>query len=455
MKLFKLSLSALIATGSFSSLSAAPLEDAIKGIDISGYGRYRFQSDTYKTNAAGGLENSNFSGFNGNKNSRFRDNIHRFSLDVNFKATLDDNFFALIGLRYDTKDLVGSHAYDASGITNTHGGLTARGVNYGWGAKGYDSFSIRQYYVGFSGIDYTTILAGRMMAGTFFTDDIVGTGFKALVSPVEGLTLAGFFFTNFELDEHIGYLPIENPSYYPSSSGAYITQRNLWGLAAMYQNDMLDLQGWYAGLNKVANLFALNAGISYDINDDFSLRAKAQLAHTSLRGKFKDGHTDPSEPKAQSDMANSTFYAALIGASAYGFDIDAGYMSYGKKDKASLQVLEDKGRLITAGELLLNYTAFAGKHKSWFAKAKYTYDAYSLALEYVYDKAKNDKGIVGFKGSEWVIRTWYRYNDKLSFSAWYSIVSKKETSKDTLENGTKGYQKDKLNRFRFEARYNF
>lgn len=418
MKLFKLSLAAVVAAGALSSVSAAPLEEAIKDIDVSGFGRYRFQSTDTKP-AVG---------------QKTHDTFHRFTLDVNFKATLDDNFFAVIGLRYDSADIVGSHNRANSGIANTHGGLS--GTNGGWGGQGRDSFSVRQYYVGFTAIPYTTVLFGRQPAGTFFTDDIVATGLKVAVNPVEGLTLAGLYYTNFEEDGDLGMVPFS----LGEPNGAFIHQKNLWGVAAIYQNEFLDLQAWYAGLNKVANLFAISAGANYAINDDVSVRGKAQWAHTNLTGKFKDNYGRT----ALNDglVANSNFFGFDLGASFYGFDLDAGYLTYGKKDQISVHTLEDAGSLIKPGEELINYTSFSGKHKVWFGKAKYTYDAYSIGVDYVHDKVKNTGG--NLKANEWVVRAGYKYNDKLSFNAWYSMVTEKQDG-----------VKDKSNRFRFDARYNF
>nr|WP_321312600.1 major outer membrane protein [uncultured Campylobacter sp.] len=418
MKLFKLSLAAVVAAGALSSVSAAPLEEAIKDIDVSGFGRYRFQSTDTKP-AVG---------------QKTHDTFHRFTLDVNFKATLDDNFFAVIGLRYDSADIVGSHNRANSGIANTHGGLS--GTNGGWGGQGRDSFSVRQYYVGFTAIPYTTVLFGRQPAGTFFTDDIVATGLKVAVNPVEGLTLAGLYYTNFEEDGDLGMVPFS----LGEPNGAFIHQKNLWGVAAIYQNEFLDLQAWYAGLNKVANLFAISAGANYAINDDVSVRGKAQWAHTNLTGRFKDNYGRT----ALNDglVANSNFFGFDLGASFYGFDLDAGYLTYGKKDQISVHTLEDAGSLIKPGEELIDYTSFSGKHKVWFGKAKYTYDAYSIGVDYVHDKVKNTGG--NLKANEWVVRAGYKYNDKLSFNAWYSMVTEKQDG-----------VKDKSNRFRFDARYNF
>lgn len=416
MKLFKLSLAAVVAAGALSSVSAAPLEEAIKDIDVSGFGRYRFQSTDERLASA----------------QKSRDTFHRFTLDVNFKATLDDNFFSVIGLRYDSRDVVGSHARANSGITNTHGGLT--GVNAGWGAQGRDSFSVRQYYVGYTAIPYTTVLFGRQPAGTFFTDDIVATGLKVAVNPVEGLTLAALYYTNFEEDGDLAYIR------FGDASNAYIHQKNLWGAAAIYQNEMLDLQAWYAGLNKVADLFAISAGVDYAISDDVSVRGTAQWAHTNLAGEFKDnrGRTAWSDGA----VANSNFYGFDLGASFYGFDLDAGYLTYGKEDKTSVHTLEDAGSLIKPGEELLDYTIFIGKHKVWFGTAAYTFDAYSIGVDYVNDKVKNTG--VDLKADEWVVRAGYKYNDKLSFKAWYSMATAKV-----------GDVKDKSDRFRFDARYNF
>ncbi|MDY5115804.1 MAG: major outer membrane protein [Campylobacter sp.] len=437
MKLFKLSLAAVVAAGALSSVSAAPLEEAIKDIDVSGFGRYRFQSTD--TRPAIG--------------DKSRNTFHRFTLDVNFKATLDDNFFSVIGLRYDTRDIVGSHNKAYSGIANTHGGLS--GVNGGWGGGHGDSFSVRQYYVGYTAIPYTTVLFGRQPAGTFFTDDIVATGLKVAVNPVEGLTLAALYYTNFENDGDLANIQFDprvtgNPAWrYNSNTGAwdtrfgesaYIHQKNLWGVAAIYQNEMLDLQAWYAGLNKVADLFAISAGADYAISDDVSVRGTAQWAHTNLAGEFKDNHGRT----AWSDgaVANSNFYGFDLGASFYGFDLDAGYLTYGKEDKTSVHTLEDAGSLIKPGEELINYTEINGKHKIWFGTAAYTFDAYSIGVDYVNDKVKNTGG--DLKADEWVVRAGYKYNDKLSFKAWYSMVTEKD-----------GDIKDKSDRFRFDARYKF
>lgn len=444
MKLTKLSLAAILAAGALSSVSAAPLEEAIKDIDVSGFGRYRFDSESEKSRfgAPGEYRKDHKS-------------AHRFTLDVNFKATLDDNFFSVIGLRYDAKDNTGSHKRYIGGIEEQISGLTNQSVT---GDQGKGLW-IRQYYVGFTGIPDTTVLFGRQPAGTFFTDDIVATGLKVANTSIPGVTLAGVFYTNFEGDDgdlgkvYFNPLNIDSKGE-PNRDSAYIHQKNLWGVAAIGSFDWFSFQLWYAGLHKVAHLFAGELAANYAVSDDVSVRGKVQVAGTSLTKTFKDNYKYTLkvggltyDDKAKSAVSGSTFVGVDLGVSAYGFDADVGFARYGKKDKVSVHTLEDQGGLISAGEDLLNYANFSGKHTVWFAKGMYTYDAYSVGLDYVYDKAKHTDAKT--TGQEFVARLGYKYSQKLNFKAWYSWITEKYSPKDE-ENW-----KNRKNHFRFEARYNF
>ena len=94
MKLVKMSLAAIVAAGALSSVaSATPLEEAIKNVDVSGFARYRYDNTT--TNYTG----KNNVGQDESKGS------HRFTSYVDFKAALDDNFYGILGLRYDSRDI--------------------------------------------------------------------------------------------------------------------------------------------------------------------------------------------------------------------------------------------------------------------------------------------------------------------------------------------------------------
>ena len=196
MKLFKMSLAAVVALGALSSVaSATPLEEAIKDVDVSGFGRYRYDS----TNTENTTKNATTNVETKTKNS---DAFHRFTLDANFKAALDDNFFSVVGVRYDARDISGDHRNVNVG-SNVNG--FRQGVNsgsHGWGGSNGESFSVRQYYVGYQ-VDALTLLAGRQPLGTYFTDDMLGTGIKAVYSGVDGMTFAALAMDDLEDDGDI------------------------------------------------------------------------------------------------------------------------------------------------------------------------------------------------------------------------------------------------------------
>lgn len=415
----KLSLAIIVAISAFSSINAAPLEDAIKDIDVSGFGRYRYQS----TRTHGSLP--------ANKSV---DAHHRFTLDVNFKATLDDNFFSVIGVRYDSADVSGTGVNRAyKGITNNRGGLM--GINSGpnkngWGGSG-DSFAIRQYYIGFTGIPDTTVLLGRQTIGGFFADDAVGTGMLVLNNSIEGLTFGLIAYDNIEDEADEGAVP--------DPYDAFIYQNNLYGASIIANYDWFFAQAWYGHLQNVANFWVIDIDPRIKISDDISLRARVNVGGTHLTGRMKD---------ASPLNGNSMFYAINLGGTFSYFDIDAGFISFGKKNHRSAHALEHHAKYIFAGEELLHYEAFSGKNTAWFVKAGVNYEGYSVGVDYVHDKIKADPvhGGQDVKASEIVARAGYRYNDKLSFKAWYSFITKKE-----VDTGLK----EKSDRFRFDATYNF
>jgi len=59
MKLAKLSLAAIIAAGAFSVANATSLEDAIKGVDLSGMVRLRFYNNDVDKSAPAGTHDQN------------------------------------------------------------------------------------------------------------------------------------------------------------------------------------------------------------------------------------------------------------------------------------------------------------------------------------------------------------------------------------------------------------
>ncbi|WP_096020875.1 major outer membrane protein [Campylobacter lanienae] len=435
MKLVKLSLAAIVAAGALSSVaSAASLEEAIKNVDVSGYARYRFDSKNTTTDDT--------------------KNYHRFTTDANFKAALDDNFFGVIGFRYDSRDASGERVNAATQVGVNDNGYD----NYG------QTFNVRQYYLGYTAGN-TTIQAGRQVLGTFFTDDMVGTGIKVLNSDISGLTLAAIAFDNLQGTD--GDMGTRNLVIGSNDSIEHVYDRNLYGVAAIGSYDPVSFQVWYAALDSVAQLYALDVTLGANLGGaDLSLQAQyagSTMWANNARGQgttrqIVDATTTPSSvvdvyvPGAAVELDDAQFLAVKAGAKAFGFDGSVGYVNINTQGKGrSLISLEDQGSFITAGEDLLDYTLIDADQSIYFVTAGYTFaDKVRVGADYVgarldYDNrgAINGKALNNYTDAyEAVARVDYKYSKKLNFKTWYSYIDRDNNEDDAKH-------------LRFEARYNF
>ncbi|WP_086254323.1 porin [Campylobacter vicugnae] len=408
MKLVKLSLAAIVAAGALTSVaSAASLEEAIKNVDVTGYARYRFDSKDNGSDTA---------------------NKHRFTSDVNFKSALDDNFFGVLGFRYDSVDLSGERFLAETNVGHSDNGND----NFG------QTFNVRQVYLGYTAGN-TTITAGRQVLGTFFTDDMVGTGIKVLNSDISGLTLAAVAFDNLQDDGDIGTSALLLGSKNVNRP-EHVYDRNLYGVAAIGSYDPVSFQLWYAALDSVAQLYVADVTVGASLGDvDLSLQA--QVAGSSMWAD-NAGVFDNNGMINSVALDDAIFWAAELGAKAFGFDASVGYVQF-DSDEISLISFEDQGSFIDAGEDLLNYTAFAGDNKYWFLTAGYTFaDKVRVGADYVAGEGSNGVVARDVDRYEAVARVDYKYSKKLNFKAWYSYINQ--------ENG-----QDDAKHLRFEARYNF
>ena len=406
MKLTKISLAALVALGAFSSVaSATPLEEAIKNVDLSGMARYRYthvhdydkkQKNVSKSNDAG----------------------HNFKMITNFKAAIDDNFFGVVGLRYNATDKSGDNAGAGTDKTNT--------------TKG---FGVHQFYLGYK-IGGTTITAGKQEIGSYFTDDAIGTGVRVVNQDIEGLTLTALAFDAIEGDdtESDGKL-YEKTGYL----GSYDVG-NLYaaGIAGSYSP--IDFQLWYGTLTNLADVLAADVSAKFDITDNFGLGARLNYVNSTADKEAKNilGYND------------GNFYAGELSTSLFGLDLAAGYIGWKAQDKGvSAFTFEDQGGLITAGEDVFDWTYAEGKGNFFYATSAYTFDKFTVGLDYVKGTQKTSGGAgnpdVKDKVEEFVPRFAYQYNKKLTFSSFYSFQTHK------LPDDVK----TKEDKFRFEAKYSF
>ncbi|MCD8213005.1 MAG: major outer membrane protein [Campylobacter sp.] len=397
MKLTKISLAALVALGAFSSVaSATPLEEAIKNVDLSGFARYRYTND--KEHGAVSQKDSSAT--------------HNFKFITNFKAAIDDNFFGVIGLRYNASDDSGNKNANTTDKTDTT-----------------DKFAVHQFYLGYT-IGNTTITAGKQYTATYFDDDQVGTGIRIVNQDIEGLTLTAVAFDALEENdvESDGALH-ENHTYGSFNAG------NLYaaGIAGSY--DPINFQLWYASLTNLADLLAVDVDANFDITEDVAIGARINYVNSNVDSDVKGRAIIP-------DYNDGNFYAGELTTALFGVDFKVGYMGWKAKDHGVTSFsFEDQGQLIDIGELTLDHTLAAGKANFVYGALGYTYDKFFVGVEYLRGNVKTPTKI---KYEEITPRLAYQYSKKLEFSSYYAFQTKKYDG-----------DKAKQDELRFEAKYSF
>ena len=429
MKLTKISLAALVALGAFSSVaSATPLEEAIKNVDLSGFARYRYTNNK-KTG-----EYSNTKTESGSKAG------HNFKMVTNFKAAIDDNFFGVIGLRYNATDNSGDNTQDDQGSAGKGTDKTDTTTGFG----------VHQFYLGYK-IGGTTITAGKQEIGSYFTDDAVGTGIKVVNQDIEGLTLAAAAFDAIEDNEDES-----NGTLYEITKGVRSLKAydvgNLYAAAVIGSYDPINFQLWYGSLTNLADLLAADVSANFAISDDVSLGGRINYVNSNADIDAKSFAPLSKSIDASNGVANyndGNFYAGELTASLFGLDARLGYMGWKVQDKGVTSFsFEDQGGLINVGELTLDHTWADGKANLIYATAGYTFDKFTVGADYIKGHIKH-AAAVGKNGKEKVEeitpRFAYQYSKKLEFSSYYAFKTSKFADQD----------KKKEDQFRFEAKYSF
>ncbi|EFN3334362.1 major outer membrane protein [Campylobacter coli] len=400
MKLVKLSLVAALAAGAFSVANATPLEEAIKDIDVSGVLRYRYETSNEWSDINGVAQNEG-SGISGKQD-------HKYRAQLNFSGAIADNFKAFVQLDYSAKD----------GGYGTNNGSTTRS----YAADNSSTLNVRQLYLTYTDENVaTSVILGKQQLNTIWTDNaidgLVGTGVKVVNNSIDGLTLAAFAVDSYNRDEQGGEL------------GKVLNfSENLYGAAAIgsYEvfNGQLNPQLWLAYMTDNAFFYALDAAYNTTIFDGVNWTLEGAYLGNSLDNERKD-----------LGNGNGNFFALNGSIEVNGWDATLGGLYYGKKDKATVTVIEDQGNLgsLLAGEEIF-YTngsklnGDTGRNIFGFVKAGYTFnETVRVGADFVYGGTKTENHSGGDK-LEAVARVDYKYSPKLNFSAFYSYVN---VDKDT------------------------
>ncbi|MGJ9199407.1 major outer membrane protein [Campylobacter coli] len=400
MKLVKLSLVAALAAGAFSVANATPLEEAIKDIDVSGVLRYRYETSNEWSDINGVAQNEG-SGISGKQD-------HKYRAQLNFSGAIADNFKAFVQLDYNAKD----------GGYGANNGSTTRS----YAADNSSTLNVRQLYLTYTDENVaTSVILGKQQLNTIWTDNaidgLVGTGVKVVNNSIDGLTLAAFAVDSYNSDEQGGEL------------GRVLNfSENLYGAAAIgsYEvfNGQLNPQLWLAYMTDNAFFYALDAAYNTTIFDGVNWTLEGAYLGNSLDNERKD-----------LGNGNGNFFALNGSIEVNGWDATLGGLYYGKKDKATVTVIEDQGNLgsLLAGEEIFytsgsNLNGDTGRNIFGFVKAGYTFnETVRVGADFVYGGTKTENHSGGDK-LEAVARVDYKYSPKLNFSAFYSYVN---VDKDT------------------------
>ncbi|ECQ1444820.1 major outer membrane protein [Campylobacter coli] len=405
MKLVKLSLVAALAAGAFSVANATPLEEAIKDIDVSGVLRYRYETSNEWSN------NDYLSGISGKQK-------HKYRAQVNFSGAIADNFKAFVQLDYNAAD--GGYGTPADNLSNTK-----------------TSLNVRQLYLTYTDENVaTSVILGKQQLNTIWTDNaidgLVGTGIKVVNNSIDGLTLAAFAVDSYNSDEQT--LPtVTNGTITANGELGNVLDfsENLYGAAAIgsYEvfNGQLNPQLWLAYMTDNAFFYAIDAAYSTTIFDGVNWTLEGAYLGNSLDNERKD-----------LGNGNGNFFALNGSIEVNGWDATLGGLYYGKKDKATVTVIEDQGNLgsLLAGEEIF-YTqgsqlnGSTGRNIFGYVKAGYTFnETVRVGADFVYGGTKTELGNGGDK-LEAVARVDYKYSPKLNFSAFYSYVNVDNDTQDS------------------------
>lgn len=440
MKNIKISLIAVITATSFSSLGATPLEEAIKDVDVSGSLRYRYDSfvPNFKDGESGTLYESDLSG----------SQRHEFRALLTTSVSLGDGFKA-----------VGTLNYNPDGETD--GGF------YG-GAQTKLPIYLEEAYLRYDSnpIFATSILLGRQRLGTIWTDNDSLSGSVGMKAQLINKALPGVTLTAFAVDsvnddgDFIGANTAFSAGKYPTMKDAIFAQ-NLYGAAVLLdygESVGLTGQAWFGYVNDRMAMYAVDLGYTLDFKDAGSLSVQAQYLANNRLSYLKSAEFTGA---AGSEMAGGALYTIATGVEFLGFDASVGYTAYGKKDKFSVNVLEDMGDIITAGEEIQNTSGSSlhgdiGANQFVFGGLGYTIaDLVRVGVDYAWGQTKRvgaESKDIKDKKQEIVGRLEYKHSDNLAFSGFYSYLTHKS---DEFTDSKGDKQTQKQNSIRFEARYDF
>jgi hypothetical protein len=366
MKLAKLSLAAIVAVGTMTSVaSATPLEEAIKGVELNGMLRYRWYNESDEGQVPGGSAS----------------NRYRLSSSFGFTIPLADNFTAKVGLS-------ANHSDNTKSATSSGKDLS------------YSTWHLKY------ATDAYNVTFGRMALNTPWTDPgfggSKGTGVLGMYTGLEGWAFAAAVFNSTDNASGEG-------TYLADDIKDKFDNRDLYVAAAIGSVGPVNLQVWGA---KMTDFF------------DSSVFAQADVAYEGFTFKVQANQLELAK---SADAAlglkddKGLFWGVEAGFGMNGFKVGAGYTQ--NDDEMPIYTLNaDDAGMIKAGKQIYYETTNALDAETMFINAGYSFDKYRVGAGYVDASIKEGVGDTkDYDKDETYFDLGYKYSKKLDFSAYYSI----------------------------------
>lgn len=472
MKLVKFSLVAALAVGSMSVLDAKPLEEAIKDVDISGHMRYRYDSVSVKS-GTNRIDPSASGKTIGGKQH------HKFRSAVKAGVAMGDGFKAVGELYYNN---------------DTNGGYL------GEGTQTKNPIVLKQAYLQYDNTNVgLSAMLGRQELGTIWTADLTGMAAKVFLTPADGLTVGVFAVDSFEaygnydgtkaageqysFTAHDGdvadfgvYIPAKDETGKADDSAAFINGRlfknNMYGAAVLGDFGPAKVQVWGNYWDKTATLYAVQANLGLAMGGGNELGFKVAYLGNTLDGVFKK------DTGTQEVAGNGNLVDVRATAKFAGLDAKIGGIYFGKKEKFTINTLEDPSGsdLYIGRQMFYNKGSWlalsAGQNIFGYVGVGYTLPAdirigvqgvfgqttAAAAVDKTADSAKNGAGTK----YELAADIGYKVNKNLNFTLWYSHIESSAKVEKAYDAGTDTYVsidstkvKGTKDAVRFEALYKF
>jgi len=411
----KLSLAALVAMGSMSFVSATPLTEAIKNVDLSGMLRIRFYHENPET---------------GNDSTKWRTNAVFI-----FKVPVSENINFVF--RNSTQTLLKNTESNDNNIVKTVDQVDSTMVN---------NLLFMNYHQ-----DGLNVIAGKIPVATPITSvdsatPTHGAGAIATYNLGNGFTVAGAFVTAMK---NVAGLKVEKAVDYDSANdkivttykatpvfdnynyGGNVLNNDTYVLAGIYGSDAIKAQAWYF---HVENLLKYDVIARADLDlfklanlqNDFDLQFHVDYAASKL-----DDAVDPS-------ASTKNFWNINVKGKIASAALRVGYAN-SSDDDGAIDLSVDSP-LATSQAKVANYYDIANERDAdmIYADASYNFTtAIKGTLAYAHINTSDDpverSNVLSSDLDEYTVKVDYAYNKKLSFQAYYDYADFSKKDSDNSE----------------------